>query len=106
MTAQKVAGGVGAIDLEPFVLATVARHQADVVEHRAGVEQLPIKLQSAAHSGERAEMVDAARMVEEQVGLGVANVLGDRARQLAVGYGGRFGYLCHDFLQRFRSSRR
>jgi hypothetical protein len=92
---------MGTVDLEPLVLAAMARHQADIVEHRAGVEKLPIERQSAVHSGERAEMIDSARMVEEQVGFDVADVLGDRARHLAVGDGGCFDYLSHHFLPRF-----
>ena len=85
---QEVARGVGAVDLEALVGAAVVRHQADVVEHRAGIEQLAVEAQAALHAGERAEMIDAARMVEEQFGLGVADELGDRPGELAVGDGG------------------
>ena len=38
--------------------------QAHVVEHRAGVEQVGIELEAAALSGERAEVIDAAGMME------------------------------------------
>ena len=95
MTAQEVARGMGAVHLEALVAAAVARHQADVVEHRAGIEQFRIEFQAAMNAGERAEMIDAARMVEQQFRFGVADIFGDGARQLAVGNGGGFALQGH-----------
>src|SRR5262245_6850396 len=103
VAAQKIPSGMGAIDLEALILAAVARHQADVVEHRARVEELTVELQPSANSRQRAEMIDAARMIEEQVGLGLADKFSDGARQLAVRNGSSFDNLRHDFLLNFCS---
>jgi hypothetical protein len=43
MGLQEVARGIRAVDLEALGLAAVLARQAHVVEHRARVEQLPIK---------------------------------------------------------------
>ncbi|MGY4483443.1 hypothetical protein ACVWWR_002634 [Bradyrhizobium sp. LM3.2] len=88
MATQERARGVRAVDLEPLVLAAMVRHQADVVKHGAGVKQFAVECQSAADARYRAELVDAAGMVEEQVGFGVADVFGDGTRQPAVGNDG------------------
>ena len=82
---QEVARGVGAVDLEALGPAAVPGCQAHVVEHRAGIEQLAVERQAAPQAGQRAEVVDPTRMVEEQVRLGIADKLGDLLAQLAVG---------------------
>src|SRR5215510_10310693 len=73
VAAEEIASGVSAVDLEPLFLAAVARHQADVVKHGAGVKQFAVELQSAMSTGQRAKMIDAAGMVEKQLRLGITN---------------------------------
>ncbi len=63
-------------------------HQSEVVEHRARIEQLAVELQTPMNARQRAEMIDTARMIEEQLGFGVADVFGDGAGKPAVGDGG------------------
>ena len=41
---QEVAGGIGSVDLEAIVLATVLVSETHVVKHRSRVEQLRIEL--------------------------------------------------------------
>jgi hypothetical protein len=53
------------------------------------------------NSGQRTEMIDAARVVEEQFRLGVADIFGDGARQLAIRNGGIFDDKCHCLLLHF-----
>ncbi len=43
---EEVARGVGAVDLEAFVLAAVLVGEAHVMEHRPGVEQFRIEAQA------------------------------------------------------------
>jgi hypothetical protein len=84
MTLEEIARGVRSVDFEALMPAAMARHEPDVVEHAPRVEQLPVELQAAMHAGQRAEMVDAARVIEEQLSLCIADELGDSARELAV----------------------
>ena len=94
-TRSRLAGFYEAAIFIPHVVslvpAAMARHQADVVKHGAGVEQFAVERQPTADAGHRAELVDAAGMVEEQVRFGIADVFGDGARQLAVGNDGGLG---------------
>jgi hypothetical protein len=60
------------------------------VEHRAGVQKLAIELQAAALSGERAPVIDAAGMVEQQRRLGIP----DQLRDLTVGSVDSFDRKC------------
>ena len=85
VAAQEVAGGIGAVDLEALIGAGVLLGQAHVVEHGAGIEQLGIEAQTAPLAGERAPVIDAARMVEQQRRLGIPDQFGHFARQFAVG---------------------
>ena len=64
MAPEKVASGVGAVDLETLIRASVLRGKAHVVEHGAGIEELGIKTETAALAGERAPVIDAAGMAE------------------------------------------
>jgi hypothetical protein len=73
-----------AVNLEALILARVAGHQTDVVKHGAGIKKFTVKLEATLDAGERSEVIDAARMTEEQFGLGVSNILGNRARELRV----------------------
>jgi hypothetical protein len=57
------------------------------VEHGAGIEQLGIEAEFLALAGEGSEVEDAAGVVEEQLGLGVAYELLDLAGELGVGDG-------------------
>src|SRR6516162_11426707 len=87
MLQQKLPGRISAVYLEPQGRGAVALGKAQVVKHRAGVEQLQVRLQSAAAALQRTEQEHAAGMVEKQVVFGVANVLGDVAHQRGVGDG-------------------
>src|SRR5258708_40045030 len=82
---QEVARGVRAVDLEALGSAAVPACQAHVVEHRAGVEQLAVELQATPQAGQRAKIVNPARIVEEQFRLGITDKLRDLLAQLAVG---------------------
>jgi hypothetical protein len=84
---QEIAGGIRAVHLEAQIGAAVRRHQADIVEHGGRVEQLGVERQAALLPGNGAKEEHAARMVEEQLGLGVANELGDSVGQSAIGDG-------------------
>ncbi len=55
------------------------------MEHGAGVEQLGVVVEATLVAGEGGEVVDAAGVVEEQLGLGVADELLDLTRELGVG---------------------
>ena len=82
---QEVARDVRAVDLEALGWAAVPLRQAHVMEHGAGVEQLAVERQAASQAGQRGKAVNPARMIEEQVRLGIADELGDPSAQLAVG---------------------
>jgi hypothetical protein len=55
------------------------------MEHGAGIEQLAVERQAAPQAGQRSEAIDPARMIEEQVRLGIPDELGDPPAELAVG---------------------
>ena len=57
------------------------------MEHRPDVEQLQVRLQSAAAALQRAEQEHPPGMVEQQVVFGVANEFGDLPHQRGVGDG-------------------
>ena len=84
---EELGGGVGAVHFEAVLRAGVAGHQADVVEHGTGVEQLRVVVETALLTGKGGEVVDAAGVVVEQLGLGVADELLDLAGELGVGDG-------------------
>ena len=63
------------------------RHKPDVVEHGRGVKQFGIEAQPALLSGDGAKEKDPAGVVEQQLGLGIADELCDRAAKLAIGNG-------------------
>lgn len=81
---EEVARGMGAVDLEALVLARMAGHQADVMERRASIEQLAVELQATLDAGERPEMVDPTRMVEEKFCQGDGAELLENARSLGL----------------------
>jgi hypothetical protein len=54
------------------------------MKHRADIKQFGIEPKAFALAGERAEQIDARRMVEQQVWFGVADELREIARHLAV----------------------
>ena len=84
MAAQEVAGEVGAVHLKTFMRARVRGGEAHVVEHGAGVKELGIEAKPAALSSERAPVIDAARVMEEQRRLGIPDQLGHFPCQFAV----------------------
>jgi hypothetical protein len=82
--AQKLPRQVGAVDLETLVGAPVALGQAEVVEHRADVEQLGVGLDPAVAALQGREEEHPAGMVEQQRGAVFADQLGGLAGQLGV----------------------
>ncbi|MNT46115.1 hypothetical protein D3C72_1827400 [compost metagenome] len=57
---EKRAGGVRTVHLEALVLAAMAGHQTDVMEHGAGIEQFAVERQAALYARQRAKVIDAA----------------------------------------------
>ena len=57
---QEVAGGIGAVDLEAIVLATVLVSETHVMKHRSRVKQLGIEPQPSTLARQRAPIVNAA----------------------------------------------
>jgi hypothetical protein len=55
------------------------------VKHRPGIEQLQVRLQSAAEALQRAEEKHPPRVIEQQIILGISDDGGDLAHQLGVG---------------------
>ncbi len=66
MALEEVAGGVGPVHLEAVIRARVRGGKAHVVEHGAGVKQLGIEAEAATLAGERAPVIDAARVMKQQ----------------------------------------
>jgi hypothetical protein len=66
MAAEEVTGSIGAVDLETLMRARVLGGEAHVVEHGVGIKKFGIKVETAALAGERAPVIDAARVVEHQ----------------------------------------
>jgi hypothetical protein len=80
-----VAGGIGAVDLEAIVLATVLVGETHVVKHCSRVKQLGIEPQPSTLACQRAPIVNAARMMEEKRGFRVPHQLGYFTSNPAVG---------------------
>ena len=85
MASEEVTGSIGAVDLETLIRARMLGGEAHVVEHRAGVEELGIEAEAAALAGERAPVIDAARVMEQQRRLGIPDQFGHFTCQFAVG---------------------
>src|SRR6266851_183512 len=85
VTAEEVAGGVRAVNLEAFDGAAVCRAQPHVVKHRPRIEKLAIELETTMLSGERTPVIDAARMMEQQPRLGIPDELRDLTSESTVG---------------------
>src|SRR4029077_8978897 len=85
MAAQKVAGGIGAVDLETLVGAAVPAGQAHVVEHRARIKQGGGEPEPSAFARECGPVIDAAGMVKQEGWFGVPHQLRYFAGELAVG---------------------
>jgi hypothetical protein len=88
---EEGAGGVGSVDLEALVGRAVAGDEAEVVKHGSGVEQLAVEFEAAPLTGESCEVVDTAGVVEEQLGLGVADELRDLPSEGTLGNFDGFG---------------
>src|ERR1700716_3655799 len=82
---QELPRQVGAVDLEALVGAPVVLGQAEVVEHRADVEQLGVGLDFAVAALQAREEEHSAGVVEQQRGAGLADQLGGPAGALGVG---------------------
>jgi hypothetical protein len=74
-----------AVDLEALVLGAVALDEADVVEHRADVEQLGVVVQAELLALQRAPEEHPPRVVEQQLRGDVVHELGRLASERAVG---------------------
>jgi hypothetical protein len=85
MSSQKVTSRIRAIDLEALIGTGVCTGEAHVVEDRAGIEEFEIKAEAAALAGERAPVIYAARVVEQQRSLSIPDQFGHFTRQIAVG---------------------
>ena len=55
------------------------------MKHRARIEQLAIELETMLLSGERGQVIDPARMVEQQRRLGIPDKLGDLTGEAGLG---------------------
>jgi hypothetical protein len=89
--AEELAGCIGSIDFEPVRRTAICGDEANIVEHGSGIKKLGVELQSASLPYERSEAVDAAGVVEQQTGLGIADERGDVLSELAVGNVDRLG---------------
>jgi hypothetical protein len=85
MPLQEIPRRIGAVDLEAFIAAALRLGQTHVMEHRTRIEQFRIEFRAAMLTHQRGEQEDAARMIEEQVRLGVADNLRHLLCELAVG---------------------
>src|SRR6267142_6498119 len=94
VAAEEIAGGVCAVDFEAFMSAAVRRRQAHVVEHGTRIEKFAIELQRATLSGKRTPVVDAARMVKLQCGLGLTDECCDLTGEATVGNADSFDCEC------------
>src|ERR1700738_366842 len=85
MTAQEVTRGICSIHFKAVCGAAVSRYQTDVVEHSAGVEKFGIELEATALACERAKVVDATGVIEQQTRFCVADEFRDFIGKFAVG---------------------
>src|SRR5690606_29540606 len=85
--AEEGAGLVGAVDLEAAAAAVEPLAEAEVVEHRADVEQLGVVVQAAAAPAQGAEPVDPPGVVVDQLLGGVPDQFGGFGGQFRVGDG-------------------
>src|ERR1700710_1910802 len=74
---EEGAGGVCAVYFKALCRAAEGWHETDVVKHGTCVKQFAIEREVALLTSESGEGVDAAGVVEEEFGLGVADELGD-----------------------------
>jgi hypothetical protein len=84
VASQKVPGDIRAVNFEALIHAAVLMGQAHVVKHRACIKQFGIEFQSSAFARQSSPMIDAARMMKEQRGLGVSYQFRYFASELAV----------------------
>jgi hypothetical protein len=75
--AQKVACGICSIHIKTIRVAAVDGYKTDVVEHRPCVEKFSVELEATALTGERGEIIDEARVVEQQSRFRIADELRD-----------------------------
>src|ERR1700730_12087459 len=75
--AQELARGICSINLKTVCVAAVSRYETDVVEHSACVEQFGVELETTALTSERAKVVNAAGVIEQQSRFRIADELRD-----------------------------
>jgi hypothetical protein len=85
MAAQKVARGIGSVNLKTICIATVSRYEPDIVEHSTCVEKFGVELEATAPAGECAKIVDAAGVIEQQSRFGIADEFCDLVGKFTVG---------------------
>src|ERR1700736_1849387 len=85
MAAQEVARGICSINFKTVSGAAVSRYETDVVEHSTGVEKFGIELEATAPPCERAKVVDATGVIEQQSRFCVADEFRDFIGKFAVG---------------------
>ena len=81
---EEQARGVGPVDLETLVRGAVTFEQADVVEHRADVEQFGVVVEAELLSLQRRPQEHAPRVVEQQRRRRLADELGRLAGERTV----------------------
>src|SRR5258708_40093027 len=84
MAAQEGARGICSIHFKTVCGAAVSRYETDVVEHSAGVEKFGIELEATALACERAKVVHAAGVIEQQSRFCVADEFRDFIGNFAV----------------------
>src|SRR5579859_1538458 len=84
MATQEVARCICSIHLKTVRIAAVSRYETNVVEHSAGVEQFGVELETATLTGERAKVIDAAGVIEQQRRFCVADELRDFIGEFTV----------------------
>src|SRR5207302_11442760 len=82
---KKLTSSVGSVYLKTICSAAVFRSETHVMEHCTHIQQLGIEREAFPFTGCSGEVVNAARMVEQQRVLCIANQFGDFASHFAVG---------------------
>ena len=71
VASEEVPGGIGPVDFEPQMVRSVGICQAQVVEHGPDVQLLQVHVQAAPLPLERAEQINPARVMEQQIVRGL-----------------------------------
>jgi hypothetical protein len=85
MCGQELAGGIGAIDLEAFVLARELLDETEIVKRRGDVEELGVEAELLLTALLSREQVDADGVVKEQIGRILTQDLCGLFREQGIG---------------------